>query len=304
MRGRATLAAVLLACMPGLALAADKQGRALVPVVEGAAVSIKPDKAYILFRTQRALARTGIEPVLLRVPTADEMARYDVARAAAFAKAEPKLREARAKVLAKKAAAEAAGKAFKDTVPPEPSLDNFDFAWDGAVNIENVDDGKPFIKGEAEQAYLVEAPPGEYVLYGASYGAGLFRPGLHVCFCLGSVGFAAKAGEITDLGHFLGDVVKERSGIPELAPESGFGPSSDPFLVLIGGTIRPAKPGLAVPAGIPADAVKPAGLHAVGRFFNPGAMGVNRLVPIPGVLGYDRGKVIDLKTGQAVQDVE
>jgi hypothetical protein len=299
----AAAAMLMLAVLPGPAVAKDNPG-ALVPVVAGTAVSVRPDKAYILFRTERALARTGIEPILLRVPTAEEMARYDAARSTAFTTAEPKLRAARAKVLAKKAAAEAAGKTFKDTVPPEPSIDNFEFAWDGAVNIENVDDGKPFIKSETEQVFLVEAPPGEYVLYGASFGAGLFRPGLHVCFCLGTVGFTARAGEITDLGHFLGDVVKERSRIPELAPESDFGPSSDPFLVLIGGTVRPAKSGLAVPVGVPAGAVKPAELHAVGRFFNPGAMGVNRLVPVPGVLGYDRGKVIDLRTGQVVADVE
>ncbi len=297
------LAAALLG-VPGAGFGADKPVRAMVPVLAGAPVTIKPDKAYILFRTERGLAKTGIEPVLLRVPTTDEMTRYDAARQVAFAREEPKLRERRAKVVARKAAADAARKPFDDAIPPEPSLDSFEFAWDGAVNLENVDDGKPYIKGDAQQVYLVEAVPGDYVLYGASFGMGLFKPGLHVCFCLGTVGFAAKPGEITDLGHFLGDVVKMRSRIPELTPESDFGPSSDPFLVLIGGTVRPAAPGLAVPAGLPAAAVKVAEFHAVGRYFNPGAMGVNRLVPVPGVLGYDRGKVIDLRTGAAVPDVE
>lgn len=303
MRRFLALAAALL-CLPGVALGADKPVRAMVPVVAGTPVTVRPDKAFILFRTERGLAKTGIEPVLLRVPSADEMARYDAARQAAFALAEPKLRETRAKVLARKASADAAGKPFKDAVPPEPSLDNFEFAWGGAVNLENVDDGKPYIKGDAQQVFLVEAVPGDYVIYGASLGMGLFKPGLHVCFCLGTVGFAAKPGEITDLGFWLGDVVKMRSNIPEIAPESDFGPSSDPFLVLLGGTVRPAAPGLAVPAGIPATAVKPAEFHAVGRYFNPGAMGVNRLVPVPGVLGYDGGKVIDLRTGAAVPDVE
>lgn len=298
------LAVALMLGSPGFAQAADKPGRTMVPVVAGAAVTVRPDKAYILFRTRRALARTGIEPVLLRVPSDEEMTRYDAARRAAFVLAEPKLRADRAKVLARKAAADAAHKAFKDTVPPEPTVDNFSFAWDGAVNLENVDDGKPYVKAEPEQAYLVEAVPGDYVLYGASFGAGLFKPGLHVCFCLGTVGFTARAGEITDLGTWLGDVVKARSNIPEIAPESEFGPSSDPFLVLIGATVQPPVAGQAIPAGIPPSAVKPAEFRAVGRFFNPGAMGVNRLVGVPGVLGYDRGRVIDLRTGQPVPDVE
>jgi hypothetical protein len=297
------VALLMLACLPATAQAADKKARDFVPVQAGSSGSVKLDRAYILFRTKRSLARAAIAPVLMRVPTGEEMTRYDVARAQAFAQAAPKLREARAKILARKASTEAAGKPFEDAVPPEPMLDNFEFTWDEAVNIENADLGKPYLKGAAEQAYLIELRPGDYVVYGASFG-GILRPGLHVCFCLGTVGFTAKAGEITDLGYWLSDVVKMRSNIPELAAESNFGPSSDPFLVLIGGTVVPATSGLAVPAGIPAAAVKTAQYGAIGRYFNPGTMGLNRLVAVPGVLGYDRGKVIDLRTGQTVPDVD
>jgi hypothetical protein len=297
------VALLMLVCLPSTARAVDKQTRDFVPVQVGPAVSVKSDRAYILFRTRRSLARAAIAPVLLRVPNGEEMTHYDMARAQAFALATPKLREARAKILARKASAEAVGKPFEDVVPPEPRLDNFVFTWNGAVNIENADLGKPYLKGVAEQAYLIEMRPGDYMVYGASFG-GILRPGLHVCFCLGTVGFTAKAGEITDLGYWLSDVVKMRSNIPELAAESNFGPSSDPFLVLIGGTVLPATSRLAVPAGIPAAAVKAAQYRAIGRYFNPGAMGLNRLVAVPGVLGYDRGKVIDLSTGQPVPDID
>lgn len=295
------VAALVLACLP--VVAHGKQARDFVPVEAGSAVIIKPDRAYILFRTNRALARAGIAPVLMRVPTSDEMSRYDQARGLAFALALPKLQQERAKVLARKTVAEVAGKPFTDTIPPEPTVDTFEFAWDGAVNIENADLGKSYLKGEDEQVYLIELRPGDYVVYGASLG-GIIRPGLHVCFCLGTVGFTAKPGQIADMGYFLSDVVKMRSRIPELAPESDFGPSSDPSLVLLGGTVRPAAAGLAVPAGIPVTAVHVAEYRAIGRYFNPGAMGVNRLVPVPGVLGYDRGKVLDLRSGRTVPDVE
>jgi hypothetical protein len=294
---------MMLVCLPITAQAAEKKARDFVPVQAGTAVSVKSDRAYILFRTKRSLAKAAISPVLLRAPTGEEMTRYDTARAQAFEQAAPKLREARAKILARKASAEAASKPFKEAVPPEPALDNFEFAWDGAINIENAELGKPYLKGATEETYLMEMRPGDYVVYGASFG-GILKPGLHVCFCLGTVGFTAKAGEITDLGYWLSDVVKMRSNIPELASESNFGPSSDPFLVLIGGTVRPATPGLTVPMGIPAATVKAAEYRAIGRYFNPGAMGINRLVAVPGVLGYDRGKVIDLRSGQPVPDVD
>jgi hypothetical protein len=297
------VALLSLVCLPATVQAAAKQPRDFVPMQANSTVSVKPDRAYILFRTKRSLARAAIAPVLLRIPTGEEMTRYDVARAQAFAQAAPKLVEVRAKILARKASTEASGKPFEDAIPPEPTLDNFEFAWDGAANIENADLGKPYLKGAAEQAYLIELRPGDYVVYGASFG-GILKPGLHVCFCFGTVGFTAKPGEITDLGYWLSDVVKMRSNIPELAAESNFGPSSDPFLPLIGGTVLPATPGLAVPAGIPAAAVKAAQYRAIGRYFNPGAMGLNRLVAVPGVLGYDGGKVIDLRTGQHVPDVD
>lgn len=303
MRVSNLVATVALACLPVVAHAAAKQVRDFVPVEAGTPVTIKPDRAYILFRTNRALARAGIAPVLMRVPTSEEMARYDTARALAFSLAAPKLREERSKVLARRMNAQAAGKPFNDAVPPEPTIDTFEFAWDGAVNIENADLGKPYLKGEDEQVYLIELRPGDYVVYGGSLG-GIMRPGLHVCFCLGTVGFTANPGQIADMGYFLSDVVKMRSRIPELAPESDFGPSSDPSLVLLGGTVRPATAGMAVPVGIPAKAVRAAEYRAVGRYFNPGAMGVNRLVPVPGVLGYDRGKVLDLRNGKTVPDVE
>ncbi len=292
------LLAALFCALPALA---QKAPRDMLEIKEGAAVTLKPDKAYILFRTEKPKGTATIHPVFLRVPSSQEMARFAEAKQQAFRAAEPRLIKDREKILAEQAKAKASGKPFRKSVPPVPSIDNFSFNWDAVANLQNIDDDVAFVKGAGGSVYLVEAPPGEYILYGASF-SGILRPGLHVCFCLGTVGFQAKAGQITDMGHFLGDQVKSLSNIPELAPESNFGPSSDPFFPLIGGTVRPARGDAAIPAALRGMPIAPAGYRAIGKYFHPGAMGINRLVPVPGVLAYDRGKVIDVKSNSVAPD--
>lgn len=167
-------------------------------------------------------------------------------------------------------------------------------------NLQSVDDAKPFAKSATEKTYLVEAKPGQYVIYGISWGAGI--AGLHTCLCLGTVGFSVAPGEVTDIGYFFGDKVKQRSKIPELAAESDFGPSSDVLGgFLLGATIRPVTPASSVPTGL-GWPVKPAKFHAVGKFYHPAAGGINRMVPVPGILDYDRGKVIDVQSGKVASD--
>jgi len=57
-------------------------------------------------------------------------------------------------------------------------------------------------------------------------------------------------------------------------------------------------PGEGVPDGIDAAKVMPARLHAVGTFVEPNSLLINRLAPIPGVLAYDAGRVIDVAGGR------
>lgn len=293
-----------LAACAALAPAAYAKGppRELVPIVAGTPVTIKPDRGYILFQTFHPKGTASIEPVLLRVPQAEELAEYNGARAAAFVIAEPALKKEHEKAVAKQVAVTAAGKVYDRPVPPFPTLENFNFAWEARSNLENVDDSRPFIKGEGGSTYLVEVKPGDFVLFGGTFGMGLLKPGLHTCFCLGTVGFAVKAGEVTDMGTFMGDAIKFKSIIPEIAPESGYGPSSDTPFILIGATVRPAIAGSAAPTGLEIARIVAADYHAIGKFFHPGAVGINRLIPVPGVLAYDYGKVIDVKTGKVMPD--
>lgn len=168
------------------------------------------------------------------------------------------------------------------------------------VNVQSVDDGKPFYQTKAESIYLVEAPPGRFVVYGISWGSGI--AGVHTCFCLGTVGFEVAPDVITDIGYFYGDKIHSVSKIPELAAESGFGPSSDVLGgYLLGGTIRPARAESSLPPAL-ALPVTPARFFAVGKYYSVIAGGINRMVPIPGVLDYDRGKVVDVQSGKVATD--
>lgn len=290
-----TLLTAMALALAAVAPAAAAPGE-LVQIREGQPVTIRPDRAYLIIRVHKPKGVPTFEPVLMRVPTDAEMTDYHTAKSRAFAAAEPRLKAERDRVLARKAEAEAAGRTFGGDIPPVPSLDGFNFIYGGTLNVNAVANNWPFVKGTPDNLFLVETIPGDFVLYGVSWGAGW--QGLHVCFCLGTVGFTAKAGEVIDLGTFYADSARGRSTVPELAAETGFGPSSDTPTVLTAGTVRPVAPGAVLPPALAGVSVIPATYRAVGKFINPNAGGINRLVPVPGILAYDRGKVIDVATGR------
>lgn len=293
------LPAVLAALLPAAAIAGGPPDE-LIEIEAGETPQIRADKAYLLFRIP-AQQGPSIEPLLMRVPSAAEIGRFEQAKAAAFQRALPDLTRDYERLLARRARQKESGQEPEGPVPPAPSLDSFAFVWDEVANLQDVYFGDAFVRGESENTYLVEVPPGEYVLYGLSPATKL--PQMVVCFCLGTVGVRAEPGRITDLGYIIGDYAKMRSALPELADETGFGPSSDPGpWILAAGTVRPVRENSSLPAALRGTRIEPAAYHAVGRFFTPNAMGINRLVPVPGILAYDGGKVIDVATGQAVPD--
>ena len=261
----------------------------MIEIRNGAPVTIRPDRAYILFRTDRPPGVPAVEPIFLRVPTAEDVEAYYAARLEAFRQAEPRLRQRREEQIRRN----------RHPVDPEPSPENFVFFSANLQNVHYVDAGRSYVRGRPESVYLFEARPGDYVLYGATYGG----PGFTACFCLGTVGFTASAGVVTDLGYFLGDLVHRVSVIPELRAESGFGPSVNGYMVLLGGTVRPASAGLSVPEPLRGLTIRPAEYRAVGKFVEHAATQVNRLAPVAGVLAYERGRVIDVRSGREVPDV-
>ncbi|MFT4027212.1 MAG: hypothetical protein QM676_10480 [Novosphingobium sp.] len=229
------------------------------------------DKAYLLLQSSRVKnGMNAIAHVMLRVPTTAETTAYLAAKQIAYDQALPRLR-----------------KAAKNG--PVPTLAEFEFDYRGQVNTFGTDVGKFLLDGEM-RTLLIEVPAGEYILYGASTN----RYWVATCNCLGTVRFKASPGIITFIGALYADQVQGSSPLPNL--EDNIAPSTNN--VILGQALVPATTATPVP-----DSIKPlpralAEFHAVGLFHEPGAVSINRLAPIPGVLGYERGRPIDLRTGK------
>jgi hypothetical protein len=284
------LALLLSAPAPALAQARE--------IRSGENVVLRPDRAYLLFRAVRPPGVPAIQPVFLRIPTDAELAQYDEAKRSAFAAAEPELVRRWETQVERAARRPAGGEGPPAAAPPRPSLATFNFVYTGIYNLVSMDSGRAFVRGQPETIYLLEVMPGDYVFYGLNWGAGI-----HVCMCLGTVGFAAAPGIVTDMGYLLADRVDRVSAIPELRAESGFGPGANAELAYTGATVRLPRSDTSVPEMLRSFEIRPAAYRAVGRFVEPHALSINRLAPVPGILDYDGGHVLDAATGQEVPDV-
>jgi hypothetical protein len=232
------------------------------PIRGGEAVSIRPDKAYLLIRIDRRGATQ--DPVLLREPDAAETSTYEAAKAAAFAKKGSK-----------------------------GDFASYVFDYAGRPNLFAMSHGKAIAADKTVATVLAEVRPGNYVLYGQAFNNVLYQ-----CHCLGTVGFEARAGVVTDLGTYLSDQASKPSVYPELASESNIGPTARmDYVLFIGGLIPPRQTDTLAP-GLGRTQVRPAVFHAIGPFIDPNVMQINRLAAIPDVLRYDGGKVIDVASGQ------
>ncbi len=270
---RHLLVALLILLAPISAEARDARG---VNALRAAPTALDPAKAYLLMKSSRGKSGLfSIEHVLLRVPSDVEMAAYRATRQAAYDKALPE--------LTKKA---------KDG--KVPSLAEFSFDYDGPDNAFTTKSSDFLIDGEM-RTFLLEVPAGTYVLYGTTLGSA----GLVTCNCLGTVKFEARVGQITNLGALFADKVHKPSPIPHL--EDNVGPSMFSYGFIFGQGLALATTADPVPDVLKAFPVVLAEYHAVGLFHEPGASSINRLAPVPGILGYKRGKVIDERTGEPVQ---
>lgn len=188
--------------------------------------------------------------------------------------------------------------------PVEPTPENFSIE---PIELrDTVSFGPMFIYNKDEPAnrfnYLTSVKPGTYIYYGPL----LMQPGMvagGLCYCMGTVRFEVKPGVITDLGNFLiaaADSVKDWDvasadawrRAEEKAAKKG-------EAVEAPGAGRP-KLAYGVPDSLKALPAVQAEFHAHGKLNNYYALMFTRMPPIPGVLGYRRDTVIDLRTGQDV----
>ena len=265
------LLAALVATDPSLAAPAPG-----VTQLRAAPSTLAPGSAYLLLRSGKAKSGMfAIEHVLVRIPSASELAAYRSARQDAYAKESPKLQK------------QAKG-------GPVTPIEQFVFDYKGPANSFATKRSDNIEVGDLV-TMLIEVPPGTYLLYGIGVGS----RGLVTCNCLGTVEFEAKAGIVTDMGALYADKVHGES--PEPYVEDNLGRSMFNYGFILGQALVPATAATPAPASLGSLPRVAAKYHAVGLFREPGASSINRLAPIPGVLRYDRGKVIDDRTGQVAK---
>ncbi|MFL9842680.1 hypothetical protein ABS767_17045 [Sphingomonas sp. ST-64] len=283
-------AVALLAAGPAMAAPAAKKDKVVfveaAPVKDKPAVTLDPAKAYVMLRSDAAIPLH-----LMRVPSAEDQAKYDELRADALV-------EAREKYVKKKASYDKAKIAYDKTPkgspkpelpkePVEPTEENFEFTPFGLLTGVSIGPLNRFAKGAGEDkvsTYVQELTPGTYRVYGMMSvlpGGGAFGS----CFCMGSVKFDVKAGEITDLGRF---VSKE---MPKREP----GDNAKPMPIAL--DYRLPVAGDAVDARLQALPVRQASLKPVGKLPNYFGMTIDRFPAIDGVMRYDRDRIVDLTAG-------
>lgn len=276
-RARLLVAALIAALVPAASAAAKDQFDQNAPVV------IDPARSYIFFRARKAPVR------FLREVDERERAAYDSERAAAYDKAYAKY----TKKLAQWRKSEADWQEAPSSVrlrmtrmakPASLTPETFDYPPPEADNWLLVKGGTRFSEGEQGSSYLIAVEPGTYILYGQI--TDTENGPIGTCLCMGSIKFAAPAGKIVDIGEIqyprveaakadLEGKIRSRPSHSLVAPDAA--------------VPRPARL-----AGLPVVA---ADLRAANKLPNYFGIEIDRLPAVPGVLAYERDRVIDVKGG-------
>lgn len=277
----------LIAGALALAVAAPAAAEKIKPdMAEYAAIELKnlvsgkakidPAKAYIFVRSPQ----NRVNGLFLKAPSPEEIANYEAKWREEFAEAQADY----PKALKRYEVAKQSGRPLKEK-PVEPTEQTFAIA---PIDLRMmVPFGPQFIfdktEGETKSfSYLIEVEPGDYTYFGPL----LYLPNGQVfgaCFCMGSVKFEAKAGQITSLGDFLSLGWADRAALEQSTFERELLPD------------RPAKPtDWSVPESLAQYPHAKAELRAAGKRNNFINALVGRMPPVPGVLAYKRDIPIDL----------
>lgn len=263
-----TLVLGALSVAPVPAFAKDPVFVASKPIADKPVVTLDPALGYVLVRS------TVATPLhLMKIPSTEDLAAYDRMRADALAKEKKKFPgkvSAYQRDLQTYEAIKKSNSAAKKPEPPvEPTNENFVYPAFGLLAGTSIGPLNRFTKGEGgSSTYLQSITPGAYRVYGL-LSAVLGAAGGGMCFCMGSVKFTVRAGEITNLG------------------------------TLEAGTIVPAEPNSGVDARLAGYVVRAAEYAAVGKLPNYFGVTLSRMGPIPGVLAYNRDNIINLTATSA-----
>lgn len=285
------LGAIVALSMAVPAVARDKDIAFVTtaPVKDKPAIALDPAKAHILLRSDGAIPLH-----LMRVPDAQDQANYDRMRAEALAEARRKYGKQLAKYESAKRAAAKAPKgdprARIPEKPVEPTESNFEFTPFGLLAGVSIGPMNRFAKPDGGMSvYLQAVTPGTYRIYGplsvmpngAVFGS---------CFCMGSVRFEARAGEIVDMG-----MVETKSALA--ASQDGEGER----LVPLAFRIQPASLAMVIDPRLQGATVRPALYRPAGKLPNYFGLAIGRIPEMPGVMRYDRDRIVDLSNSTTLR---
>jgi hypothetical protein len=247
-------------------------------VKDSKAVKLDPSKAYVLVRTPNAMALH-----FTKLPSAEDQIAYEKLKVAAFAEAREDYAKALKKYERDLQLSKKSSSVKKPKKPAEPTESNFQFTPFGQLANFTVGAFNRFTSEKGESSYLHQVTPGTYRVYGQ------VDPllGLGVCYCMGSVTFEALAGKIVDLGTLGPD--------PANSAEPEKGDSSSPRFAAYTMAWTPATQSTAVDPRIASFPRTPATFRAAGKTPNYMGIEISRIPEIPGVIAYDRDRIIDLR---------
>lgn len=233
----------------------------------------------------------------VRVPDEQDLAEYRKARSEAFGKAQRDYQRAHARWESDVNIALRA-KQKPPQEPVAPTEASFSFSSIEAFTADGFGPEYVFSKTKDSFTYLEAVRPGTYIWYGPTF----FDPDqgfVGLCYCMGTVRFEVRGGEITNLGNFLtsGPQFERQPTAPT--------PTIRHFGGMNGFTINVPSKSATVVYDLPPSL---AGYKStVPQFFASGKMNnmrgimISRLAPIEGVLSYERDTVIDARTGKALE---
>ncbi len=258
------------------------------------AVTFDPDRAYVLVRSNIAIPLH-----LMRIPSEEDQVKYDALKAEAFTEAREKYAKKKASYDKAKAAYDKTPKGAAKPVlpekPVEPTEANFEFTPFGLMTGVPIGPLFRFAKGDGgASTYLHELTPGRYRIYGmVSVLPNAAATGS--CFCMGSVAFEVKAGQVTDLGY-LRALMPEEVKVQEGDATGLFDSEKvEGYQVL-----QPAPASWTLDPRLAGATVVPAKFWPVGKMPNYFGVSVGRMPPLAGVMRYDRDRIIDLTGAQTV----
>lgn len=246
---------------------------------------LEPAMGYItLFGTGR---QGG---TFIRVPDAEDIGAYQTARDEAFAEAIKK-HEKQLKRWESDSALARQNKSKPPEKPVEPDRESFSIGDIERRTAVQFGPDFAYSKANGRFSYAMSVKPGTYIWYGPV----IYDPKqgfIGLCYCMGSVKFEVKAGVITNLGNYLfaAPLAEKQKTAPLLDIRHNGGMNG--FKVEV--PIASSPVSFELPNSLANWPSAKTEFSASGKLNNFYGLMISRLPPVPGILAYERDRIVDL----------